>query len=125
MRLVERRMKSQGAAMPPEAQLQKQLLERMIVDRAQLQLAKETGIRIDDSLLDRAIARMAEQNKMSLQEFRNQLEREGMSFSRFREEIRDEITITRSRLPSRKSTITWAPKPVFSKDSRNTIWRRF
>jgi peptidyl-prolyl cis-trans isomerase SurA len=97
MRLVERRMKSQGAAMPPEAQLQKQLLERMIVDRAQLQLAKETGIRIDDSLLDRAIARMAEQNKMSLQEFRNQLEREGMAFSRFREEIRDEITMQRVR----------------------------
>lgn len=97
MRLVERRMKGQGVAMPPRAELQKQLLERLIVDRAQLQLAKEMGIRIDDAMLDRAVGRLAEQNKMSLQDFRNQLEREGTTFARFREEIREEITMQRVR----------------------------
>ena len=97
MRTVERRMTNQGVAMPPRAELEKQLLERMIVDRAQMQLAKEVGIRIDDALLDRAISRIAEQNKMSLQAFRDQLEREGTSFSRFREEIREEITMQRLR----------------------------
>lgn len=97
MRMVERRMANQGAAMPPRAELEKQLLERMIVDRAQMQLAKEVGIRIDDVLLDRAIGRIAEQNKMSLQEFRNQLERDGTPFPRFREEIREEITMQRLR----------------------------
>lgn len=97
MRLVEQRMKAQGIALPPPAELQKQLLERLIVDRAQMQLAKELGIRVDDIMLDRAIARIAEQNRMSLQDFRNQLEREGTPFGRFREEIREEITLQRLR----------------------------
>jgi peptidyl-prolyl cis-trans isomerase SurA len=97
MRVLEARMKSQGVALPPEAEFQKQLLERMIVDRAQLQLAKEDGIRVDDSTLDRAVARIAEQNKMSVPEFRTALEREGTSFARFRDDIRDEITMQRLR----------------------------
>ncbi|WP_334188181.1 peptidylprolyl isomerase [Noviherbaspirillum sp.] len=96
-RMVERRMKNQGIALPPPAELQRQLLERMIVDRAQLQLAKEVGIRVDDLMLDRAISRIAEQNKMSLQEFRDRLEREGTPFNRFREEIREEIILQRLR----------------------------
>lgn len=97
MRMVESRMKGQGVAMPPQAEFQKQLLERLIVDRAQLQLAKEFGIKVDDVMLDRAVARIAEQNKMSMQEFRNQIEREGMTFARFREEIREEIIMQRLR----------------------------
>jgi peptidyl-prolyl cis-trans isomerase SurA len=97
LRMVETRMKNQGIALPPQAEFQRQLLERMIVDRAQLQLAKEYGIRVDDAMLDRAIARIAEQNRMSLQEFRTRLEREGTPFARFREEIREEIIMQRLR----------------------------
>ena len=97
MRSVEERLKRQKVETPPRADLQRQLLERMIVERAQLQLAKEFGIRVDDLMLDRAVARIAEQNKMSLQEFRNQLEKEGVTFSAFREEIRDEIVLQRLR----------------------------
>ncbi|HJU72006.1 MAG TPA: peptidylprolyl isomerase [Paucimonas sp.] len=97
MRIVTARMKAQGSALPPEEQLQRQLLERMIVDRAQLQLASETGIQINDTMLDLAISRIAEQNKMSLQEFRNQLERDGTPFGKFREEIRNEIIMQRLR----------------------------
>ena len=62
---------------------QRQLLERMIVTRAQMQLARESGIRIDDIMLDRAVARIAEQNQLSVQSFRDQLERDGLSFARF------------------------------------------
>ncbi len=94
---VERRLKAQGTALPDRADLQKQLLERMIIDRAQLQLAKENGMRVDDVMLDRAMLRMAEQNKMNMQEFRNQIEREGTSYARFREEIRDDIMMQRIR----------------------------
>lgn len=97
MQAVERRMRAQGAALPPPAELQKQLLERMILDRAQLQLAKEMGIRVDDATLDRAIARIAEQNKLSIAQLKQQLEQEGTSFARFREEIRDEIAMQRLR----------------------------
>lgn len=97
LRMVERRMKSQGIAMPPQEEFQRQLLERMIVDRAQMQLAKEYGIRVDDVMLDRAIARIAEQNKMSLPQLRAELERTGTPFAAFREEIREEITMQRLR----------------------------
>ncbi len=97
MALIEQRMKRQNMQMPPREVLQKQLLERMIVNRAQMQLARESGIRIDDIMLDRAVARIAEQNQLSVQAFRDQLEREGLSFARFREEIREEITLQRLR----------------------------
>jgi len=69
----------------------------MIVERAQMQLAKEMGIRADDAIVDRAIARIAEQQKMNLQQMRNQLEKEGTSFASFREEIREEIIMQRLR----------------------------
>lgn len=97
IRLVEQRLKRQNTQMPPRDVLQRQLLERMIVTRAQMQMAKESGIRIDDIMLDRAVSRIAEQNQLSLQTFRDQLERDGLSFARFREEVREEITLQRLR----------------------------
>ncbi|MDY7536664.1 peptidylprolyl isomerase [Undibacterium sp. RTI2.2] len=97
LKAVEKRLSAQGTALPSRADLQKQLLERMIVDRAQLQLAKENGMRVDDIMLDRSMQRLAEQNKMSLQEFRNQVEREGTPYVRFREEVRDDIMMQRIR----------------------------
>jgi peptidyl-prolyl cis-trans isomerase SurA len=94
---VEKRLAAQGTALPNREELQKQLLERMIVDRAQMQLARENGMRVDDTMLDRSIQRMAEQNKMTVQVFRNQIEKEGTSFAAFREEIRDDIMMQRIR----------------------------
>lgn len=95
--MVEKRLTAQGTALPPTSTLQRQLLERMIVERAQMQMAKENGITVDDAMLDRAIARIADQNKMSMSEFRTQLEREGMAYSAFREDIRREIMMQRLR----------------------------
>lgn len=95
--VVEQRMKRQNMQLPARELLQKQMLERLIVNRAQMQLAREMGIRVDDILLDRAVARIAEQNQLSVQAFRDQLEREGIAFARFREEIREEITLQRLR----------------------------
>ena len=98
VRSIEQRMKSQNAQMPDAADLQRQVLEAMIVERAQFQLAKEMGVRaVDDTQLDRAIGRIAEQQKMSVQDMRNAMEKEGMTFSAFREEIRNEITMQRLR----------------------------
>ena len=94
---VEQRMKAQNVPLPDPADLRRQLLERMIVERAQMQLAKEMGVRVDDQTLDRAIGRIAEQQKMSMQELRNQMEKEGTPFATFREEIRDEIIMQRLR----------------------------
>jgi peptidyl-prolyl cis-trans isomerase SurA len=97
VRLVEQRLQRQNTQMPPRQILQRQLLERMIVTRAQMQMARDSGIRVDDIMLDRAVSRIAEQNQLSLQTFRDQLERDGLSFARFREEIREEITLQRLR----------------------------
>lgn len=94
---IERSLKAQGTPLPARADLEKQILERMIIDRLQVQLAKEQGMRVDDIMLDRALQRMAEQNKTTLQELRNQIERDGTSFSAFREEIRDDIMMQRVR----------------------------
>jgi peptidyl-prolyl cis-trans isomerase SurA len=94
---VEKRLIEQKMALPPREVLQKQLLEKMIVDLAQVQLAKESGMRVDDITLDRAMQKLAEQNKMSLQVFRNAVEKDGTPFAKFREDIRNEILMQRIR----------------------------
>ena len=97
LQIIEQRMRRQNMQVPPRDVLQKQLLERLIVNRAQMQLARESGVRVDDAMLDRAVARIAEQNNVTVQTLRDQLERDGVSFARFREEIREEITLQRLR----------------------------
>lgn len=94
---VVARMQAQNVALPDPADLQRQILERMIVERAQLQLAKEMGVRVDDQTLDRAIGRIAEAQKLSVQDLRNQMEKEGTPYADFREQIRQEIIMQRLR----------------------------
>jgi peptidyl-prolyl cis-trans isomerase SurA len=97
VRAIVTRMKASNAPMPDAADLQRQVVEAMIVERAQNQLAKEMGVKVSDQELDRAIGRIAEGQKMSLQEMRNQMEKEGMTYPAFREEIRSEIMLQRLR----------------------------
>ncbi len=97
LRTVEARAVKQGIKLPPRAEFQQQLLEQMVLERAQMQLARDAGIKVDDIMLDRAVGRIAEQNKMTLQKFRDMLEQEGTPFAQFREEIRQQITLQRLR----------------------------
>lgn len=97
VRVVKRDFESRGLPLPPGEVLDSQVLERLIVDRAQVQYAKENGIRVDDQTLDRTIARIAEQNGKNPSQFRDLLEKDGIPFLKFREDIRNEITITRVR----------------------------
>ena len=97
MKTVTQQLRQQGTQLPAADLLQKQVLERMIMDRLQLQLAKETGLRVDDLQLDRTVERLAERNKMSLSQFRQALEHDGIRFDKFREDIRDEILLSRLR----------------------------
>jgi peptidyl-prolyl cis-trans isomerase SurA len=90
-------LKAQSAQLPDAADLKRQVVEAMIVERAQIQLAKEYGVKVSDIELDRAIGRIAENQKLSVQDMRNQMEKEGMPFSQFREEIRNEIMMQRLR----------------------------
>ena len=95
---IKQQLKKQGTPLPAAQELEKQVLERMIIDMLQLQFAKESGVRIDDAQLDKAMARIAQQNNFStVAEFRVKLAKEGVDFRKFREEIRNEITFTRLR----------------------------
>ena len=92
-----KQLKKQGTPLPPADVLERQLLERMIIDRIQLQFARETGLKVDDAQLDQAIGRIAAGNRMTLQQFRLALEKDGVNYARFREEIRDELLTVRLR----------------------------
>lgn len=83
---------SQISRIEPDA-LKKQVLERMIRDTIQLQQAKQFGITVDDLMLNRMLEQLAKSNNMSLDMFRETLENEGLNYSRFREQTRDEIII--------------------------------
>ena len=96
-RTVMQQLQRQGTPLPQRAVIEKQVLERMIMDRAQLQLAKETGVRVDDSQLAAAIQKIAEENKLTVAEFRQAVEKEGINFNKFREDIRNEIILVRLR----------------------------
>lgn len=96
-RVALAQLRRQNINPPPAAVLRRQVLERMIVDRAQIQLARESGVRVDDATVNAALARIAEQSGMSLPQFRERLDKEGISFARFRSDVRDDIVITRLR----------------------------
>lgn len=94
---VERQLQMQRVPLPTREILERQVLERMLTDRVLLQFARETGLRVSDIELDAAIRRIAEGNRLGLPEFRAALERDGVVWVKFREEIRDEIILSRLR----------------------------
>jgi peptidyl-prolyl cis-trans isomerase SurA len=96
-RTVKAQLEKQGTQLPPDKVLEKQVLERLIADSLQLQMAAQTGIKIDDTQLDKTIERIAAQNKMGIEEFSALLEKDGIPLRKFREDIRNEITIARIR----------------------------
>jgi len=94
---AERQLQGQGTPLPERGILERQILERLILDKAQLQLAKESGIRVEEIQLDRALERVAENNRMTLTAFRQALEKDGVPFEKFRDEVRQQIQMQRLR----------------------------
>ena len=94
---VREQLRSSGASPPPPTVLRRQVLDRLIIERLQLQRARDSGIRIDDEALNRAMQRLAEQNALTLRRFRDTLEREGYDFATFREQVRDDLMISEVR----------------------------
>jgi peptidyl-prolyl cis-trans isomerase SurA len=95
--MAERQMRRQGTPSPERAVLERQMLERLILDKAQLQLARETGIRIDELQLDRAVERIAQTNNMTLADFRRALEADGIVFDSWRNDVRTQMMMARLR----------------------------
>jgi peptidyl-prolyl cis-trans isomerase SurA len=89
------RLQQQGMPLPDSPTLEKQVLESVITKKIQVQHAQEVGLSITEGELDETIQRIAEDNKLSLPEFHAALENDGIRYSKFREEIRDEMIMAR------------------------------
>jgi len=95
VKVALQQLKRQGTPLPAPDVLERQLLERLVTAKILAQTAKETGLRVDDTQLQRSIERIAQENKVAPEAFRKMLETDGIDFNRFREELRNEILIAR------------------------------
>ncbi|MES2937505.1 MAG: peptidylprolyl isomerase [Pseudomonadota bacterium] len=90
-------LQQQGGAVPPAAQLAREVLERLVSEKAQLQLARETGLKVDEAAVDQAELNVARQNQMEVADFRRRMRAEGMDPAQYREDLRNQLTLTRLR----------------------------
>jgi peptidyl-prolyl cis-trans isomerase SurA len=111
-RIVLQQLKQQKVAQPPADVLDKQVLERLITERALLQYAKDNGIKVDDLQVERTIQRIAEDNKMTPDELRKALARDNIPYAKYREDIRSEITMQRMREREVENRITVSDSEV-------------
>lgn len=93
----EQQLAQQGAALPPRPELARQVLERLISETAQLQLARETGIKVDEVTLDQAEQNVARQNQIEVAELRRRIVADGGTPVQFREDLRNQLLLTRLR----------------------------
>jgi peptidyl-prolyl cis-trans isomerase SurA len=103
---VVAQLKRQGVAMPPDAELDAQVLERFINEKVQLQFAREYGIRADEEVVNASLQRIAADNKMSMQQFVAALKQDGVTIEKFRDELRNEIVLSRLRDREVESRVT-------------------
>ena len=94
---IAQRIQASKTQMPPEYILRKQVLEKMIIDKLQRQLAEKAGITVTEEMLNNSAADIAQRNNMTLQQFRAELERQGMSYKSFLDNMRNEIIINQLR----------------------------
>lgn len=94
---AERELERRKITPPPRTVLERQVLEQLVLLKAQLQLAATTGLRVDDQQVDRAVQRVAHNNNMTMTQFRSALERDGITMEEFRDDTRRQILLGRLR----------------------------
>jgi peptidyl-prolyl cis-trans isomerase SurA len=92
-----KQMQQQGQPLPPANEFAREVLERLISEKAQLQLAQENGVRVEDGTVDLAEQGVARQNQVSLAELRRRMVADGMTVAQFREDLRNQLILTRLR----------------------------
>lgn len=97
VKLISQQLKQQGSQLPPDDVIRQQVLERLILEKLQLELAEKTGIRVNDEMVNSVITNIANENKLTLEQFQKVLAKDGFNFADFRENIRREIIISRLR----------------------------
>lgn len=95
MNKVKDQLRLQKTPLPKDEVLKKQLLDRLILRHIQLQLAERSRIRVNDDTLNGALDSLAQKNKLSLAQFREALQREGIDYAAFREDMRKDIVVNR------------------------------
>lgn len=101
-----------GQQLPDDATLRHQILERLIMDQIVLQMGQKMGVKITDEQLDQAIANIAKQNNMTLDQMRSRLAHDGLSYSTYRNQIRKEMTISEVRNNEVRRRVTILPQEV-------------
>jgi len=94
---ITAKLRSGNVMIPPEFVLRKQVLERMVVDKLQRQLAAKSGVQVSDEMLRNSVGEIAARNNMSVEAFREELDRQGMDYKSFEDNIRNEIVINQLR----------------------------
>lgn len=94
---AEQQLTQSGGVLPPRSELTQLVLERLITDKAQLQEARQSGLRIDESSIEGAVQSVAQQNQISVDELKKRLINDGLTFGKFRENLRDELLVGRFR----------------------------
>ncbi len=112
MKLVKEQLRQGGTALPPDDVLKKQVLERLVLERLQIQIADRNGMRVEEETLNQAVERVAKQNNFTLAQFKDILERDGFDFARFREDIRNEILISRLQQRQVQNRITVTDRDI-------------
>lgn len=103
---TEQQMVQQGVPMPARNEMVRLVLERMITDKAQLQLAKTSGIRVDDNTLEAAVQSVARQNQISMEELRKRLVADGIAYTQFQSNLREELLVNRLRQREVEARVT-------------------
>ncbi len=104
--IIEKQIRDQGRAPPPQGELTRQILEDMILARARAQYAKEVGISPTEADIDRALADVAQQNSTSVQQMREKLAEQGIGMPAFREQLAGDIISLRLREREATSKVT-------------------
>ncbi len=118
---TEQQMVQQGATMPPRGEMTRLVLDRLINDRAQLQMAKTSGIKVDDNMLEAAAQTVARQNQISMDELRRRLVADGIPYSKFQSNLSDELLLSRLRQREVEARVSVTDREVddFLRDQQN------
>ncbi|PIE83731.1 MAG: molecular chaperone SurA [Candidatus Contendobacter odensis] len=118
--VITRQMRQNKVPVPPRAILEKQVLERLILTKLQMRTAERNGIVVDDATLNAAINALAQRNKLSLDQLRRTVEKDGIAFAKFRDQVRQELTATRLRQALIDSQIQISDQDIESMQAQMT-----
>lgn len=109
---IKRNLQQSNTQLPPDSILARQVLERMIIDKLQAQLAEKAGMKVDEETLRMAVQQIAQRNHLSVEEFRRSLREEGIDYADFIEQVRNEIAISRLRSSQINSQIKVSDREI-------------